>query len=67
MDSASSWRKALDRLPFKQWLPAEAVPEHTGINPDDVPTLLRRARRAGSLCTAGCGNEMQVMRVRRIT
>ncbi|MFJ8301336.1 hypothetical protein ACIQ9R_36295 [Streptomyces sp. NPDC094447] len=65
MDSAS-WRKALDRLPYKEWLPATAVPEHTGVAPEDVNPLLRRARRAGSLCTSGQGSAMKVMRVRRI-
>ncbi|MFJ4342672.1 hypothetical protein [Streptomyces sp. NPDC088915] len=64
--SDAPWRRQLDLLPFQEWLPAADVAARTGIAPEDTSTVLRCARRRGSLRTRGQGAEVQVMRVRRV-
>lgn len=64
--SSAPLRQRLDLLPFKEWLPAAAVAERTGLPEQDTDTVLRFARRRGSVLVRGTGADRLVMRVRRI-
>jgi hypothetical protein len=66
MSTTAPLRQLLDLLPYQQWLPAAEVAARTGLAPQDTPTVLRFARRKGSVLVKGTGEDQRVMRVRRL-